>query len=60
MANIISSVLFWNSTSMTNLPSASSCPSISNRNLFRGFGVEPISRLLLQARSPLLTIWLIF
>lgn len=48
------------STSMPNLPSASSCPSISNRNLFRGFGVDPRSRLLLQERSPLLTIWLIF
>ena len=45
---------------MTNLPSASSCPSTSNRNLFRGFGVEPRSRVLLKDRSLLLTIWLIF
>ena len=45
---------------VTNLPSASSWPSTSNRNLFRGFGVEPRSRVLLWERSLLLTIWLIF
>lgn len=45
---------------MTDLLSASSCPSTSNRNLFRGFGAEPGSRHLLKERSPLLTIWLIF
>lgn len=45
---------------VTNLPSASSCPSTSNRSLFRGFGVEPRSRVLLKERSLLLTIWLIF
>lgn len=45
---------------VTNLPSASSCPSTSKRNLFRGLGAEPRSRVLLKERSLLLTIWLIF
>lgn len=43
---------------VTDLPSASSCPSPSNRNLFRGFGEGPRSRALLH--ELLLTIWLIF
>lgn len=45
---------------VTNLPSASSCPSTSKRSLFRGFGPEPMSRALLKERSLLFTIWLIF
>lgn len=45
---------------LTNLPSASSCPSTSNRNLFRCFGGPPRSKVLLKERSVLFTIWLIF
>ncbi len=44
----------------SHLPSASSCPSMSKRNLFRGLGAEPPPRLLLRDQSALLTISLIF
>lgn len=42
------------------LSSASSCPSTSKRNLFRGLGAELISKLLFKDLSLLFTIALIF